>query len=351
MSLHDTHLIYGAHLATDGIPLHYGDLLAEYEAGLHHAILLDRSHEGRIEIHGPNWREFINRMSTNNIATLQTGKGLPTIFTNANGRILFRAMVYAQDDSALLVTEPGRALLLSNYLQKNIFFADKIRVIDKTNVTAQLAIHGPRADDVISLFHPTPEDDWHHATIEIGGSTVFTARSRPISGHHWLLITEQQQAPIVYESLLRAGSALGLRPAGSLTYHTLRVRAGRPAGIELSDAYIPLEVGLWDEVSFNKGCYTGQEIIARMESRGKLAKTLVHIQLTEFIAAPQPIFHNGVLIGTLTSSAQAPDGHIFALGVIKTASAHAGYSITIGENQVRGAVLARAGNQPTVSES
>ena len=64
-------------------------------------------------------------------------------------------------------------------------------------------------------------------------------------------------------------------PAGSLTYNVLRIRAGRPGvGHELSTDYIPLELGLWDEVSFTKGCYTGQEIIARMESRGGWRKRL-----------------------------------------------------------------------------
>src|SRR6185295_4976010 len=98
---------------------------------------------------------------------------------------------------------------------------------------------------------------------------------------------------------------LGLIPAGSLTYNRLRIRAGRPGvGHELTQDYIPLELGLWDEVSFTKGCYTGQEIIARMESRGRLAKTIITVNLSAAVDAPAKLVADGHEVGMLTSSVQ-----------------------------------------------
>lgn len=346
MTLRETHLALGAQLAPDDIPLHYGDLTTEYQAGLTQAILLDRTHEGRVEIQGVDWRGFLNRMSTNNIALLKDGDSMATIFTNANGRILHRAMVYAQGESALLITEPGRGPLLAEYLRKHIFFADKVQVTDKTAVTAQLAIHGPASDAIVQALFPDSPREKLCGRLALENIAVFVAQSRPISGSHWLFITNKEHGAALYHALLKRGADFGLKPSGSLTYHTLRVRAGRPAGIELSDAYIPLEVGLWDEISFNKGCYTGQEIIARMESRGKLAKTIVHLQLAQFIPAPQELFHDGAPVGTLTSSAQAPDGHIFALAVVKTALATYGANLQVGDTRLTATVLSPAGNQP-----
>jgi folate-binding protein YgfZ len=100
-------------------------------------------------------------------------------------------------------------------------------------------------------------------------------------------------------------------------------------GRELSAEYIPLEVGLWDEVNFHKGCYTGQEIIARMESRNKLARTLVSLKLTEPVDAPVDLYHESRNVGRLTSSVSAPDGEVFAMAVIKSSLARPGVQLRV----------------------
>ena len=142
---------------------------------------------------------------------------------------------------------------------------------------------------------------------------------------------------------LSAGIA---RPAGSLLFNALRVRAGLPAaGSELGDAYIPLELGLWDEVSFSKGCYTGQEIIARMESRGQLARMLMRLRPEGDVEPPADLLLGGRVVGQLTSCAAAPDGSRHALGVLRRS--HAGQGAVLQTSagiQVR--VLQAAGVQP-----
>ena len=174
----------------------------------------------------------------------------------------------------------------------------------------------------------------------------FVARRKALVELHWIVIVAKNDATKVYEHLLEVGKEHGLIPAGSLTYNTLRIRAGRPAGRELSQDYIPLEVGLWDEVSFAKGCYTGQEIIARMESRGKLAKTIVHLEMSEFIEAPAAIYYDGKLVGTLTSSVVSPHSEIFAIGVIRTNSIQSDYTLTVGEAHIEAHVRQLIGAQP-----
>ena len=309
----------GARLAPDGIPLDYGDLSAEYEAADRAAILLDRSHEGRILLSGEDRLKLINRMSTNDISALAVNEGRATVFTGANARILFRAECYQRAEGLLLISEPGQGQALAALLGRNIFFGDKAAVSDQSATTAQFALHGARADEIALSLDQRLADlpVMGSSAIEVTGASAILARRKPICGGHWSLIVAADDAAAVHQQLLDLGKPLGLRPAGSLAYNVLRIRSGRPGARELSADYIPLEVGLWDEISFSKGCYTGQEIIARMESRERMAKAMVRLSLSSLVAAPAPLSYAGRIVGALTSSVQAPDGEIFALAVVK----------------------------------
>ena len=95
-----------------------------------------------------------------------------------------------------------------------------------------------------------------------------------------------------------------LRPAGSLTYNVLRIRAGRPGvGRELSTDYIPLELGLWDEVSFTKGCYTGQEIVSKMSFVGHPPHGLLGLKVQGTPAVGSKALKGETIVGTVTSAA------------------------------------------------
>lgn len=366
MHLREFHITQGANVAGDGIPLQYTDLQTEHRAALDACVLLDRSHEGRLSITGADRVEIVHRISTNDLHNMAPGEGRPTIFTNANARILDRAIVYNREAEAenggadgdnnanlLLMTGPGRNAALSDYLRRSIFFRDAAKVEDITSNTAQFDLHGPTADAVMAAWIPgaaallamhgkgLPLDD---------GERGFIARRESYSGQHWTIIVPAAEAETIWTRLLEAGKPHGLIAAGSLTFNTLRIRAGYPGvGRELSQEYIPLEIGLWDEVSFKKGCYTGQEIIARMESRGKLARMLVHLELTAPVDAPADLVgDDGKRVGAVTSSVVAPDGQIFALGVVKAALVAPGATFHVGQSDGHTASISRiAGSQPT----
>jgi aminomethyltransferase len=351
MDLLETHRALGALLAADGIPLHYGDQAREYRAALSSAVLMDRSHEGRLELAGRDRLDLMHRMSTNDLASLAPGQGRPTIFTTPNARILDRTTVYQRGETALVITEPGRGEAFRLYLQRNIFFNDDVRLNDLTPTTRQFALHGVTADAIAGAIDPelSALPPMHGQDVEIARNRVFAARNRAIAGSHWTLVAPAESAGEVFAAILEAGKPYGLVTAGSLTYNVLRIRAGRPGvGRELSQDYIPLELGLWDEVSFHKGCYTGQEIIARMESRGRLAKTIVSLKLRAPIETPAPIQHEGREIGTLTSSVTAPDGEFFAIGVVKLAVAQIGVEVSVG-GTVAATIAGLPGVQPPES--
>lgn len=340
------HEALGAALAPDGAPLHYGDETGEYKAALEHAVVMDRSHEAHLQLDGHHRLDLLHRISTNDLKNLQHGEGQSTVFTDAAARILERATVYELDAFTLLLGEPGRGASLAAYLRRNIFFGDDVRLTDLAASHCLFDVHGPRTaallPDLWPAASPAPAQ-LQAANTTLAGVAVIVASRKPASGWRWSLLVPNESAASVWESLLSAG----LRPAGALTYNALRIRAGLPGmGRELSAAFLPLEVGLWDEVSFSKGCYTGQEVIARMESRGRLAKTLVRLELARMVAAPAPLLHQGRPVGQLTSSVQSPLGEVFALGVVRLTFARPGQQLKAGDEAVPARVAGLAGAQP-----
>lgn len=346
MSLRDVLAEQGAVFAPDGIPLHFGDQLAEYQAALNGVVVMDRSHEARLELTGKDRLDIIHRISTNDLTHMQPSEGRATIFTSAAARILDRVTVYHWPERAVVLGEPGRGAPLMQYLQRNIFFNDQVRIVDLSSETHALDLHGPGAQAVIESSAVGAVSQ-HSLTADINGVTVFAGQRKALAGTRWTLIVPKANAEPVWSALVERGA----RPAGSLTYNVLRIRAGMPGvGRELSQDYIPLEVGLWDEVSFTKGCYTGQEIIARMESRSRLASTLVRLELNQMVDAPADLYHEGHAAGKLTSSVITPDGEIFAMGVVKMKYAHPGQMLTVGQSGIAATVQQLLGAQPPFAQ-
>jgi aminomethyltransferase len=345
MTLERFHHEQGAALAPDGIPLHFGDQPGEYHAALQTVVLMDRSHEGRLQVGGRDRFALIQRMSTNDVEKMPAGTGRPTILTNPNGRIIDRLMIYRHGEQALITTEPGRGEAVQRYLQSQVFFNDDFHLSDLGASTRLFALHGPQADAVVETLTGAALKPETVSYDCIAAHNMIFARRKGLIGGHWAIIVPNDAAESAWLAIMGAGAAHGLRAAGSLTYNVLRIQAGRPGvGRELSEQYIPLEAGLWDEVSFSKGCYTGQEIIARMESRSRLAKTMVQVHLSQMINAPAPLLHEGKEVGTLTSSVEAPDGQRYGIGFVRVAHAVPGQMLTVGSAQAE--IAALAGAQP-----
>jgi len=338
------HRALGAQLAPDGIPLHYGNQPAEWQAAQHSSILLDRSHEGRILLRGRDSRALVSRMSTNAVERLAEGAGCSTVFTNANARILFRADCWRQAEGALLISEPGQGMALADFLRRNIFYGDKLTVQDVSAQSAQFALHGPGSVALLGALDrrlaELPAMASAEVPLECGAVTVL--RRTSLHGEHVALLCGRSAAPALHDLLLHAGAV----PAGSLTYNTLRIWAGQPGRLELTGNYLPLEVGLWDALSFDKGCYTGQEIIARMESRQRLAKTLVQLDMAQGLEPPARLAVDGRSVGSLTSCAQAPDGQVRGLAVLSLRHCAIGAQLQVGEAALPARVIAHAGSQP-----
>lgn len=290
---------------------------AVYNAAHQNAIIVDRSDIGVIKITGESRLDLIHRMSTQKINGLQPGEGTATILTTDIARIIDRLILYADKEAAYAFTSENNADAVIRYLMRYVFFNDDFHMQDLSSETAVFAIYGPQAANYLQAagFPETdlPRHHWRQAALP--NATAWLHRTDPIAGDGYFISCKQADKTAVYQTLLNAN----IIPATPEAYDYLRIEHTWPRfGHELTSDYIPLEANLWDDISFSKGCYIGQEIIARMESRNRITKKLVRLQPQAPVTPPVALTADGKPVGTLTSAANGPNG-IIALGYVKTA--------------------------------
>ena len=287
-----------------------------YAAAHERAVLADHAARGMLRLTGSTRLDLINRMSTQGVSRLESGEGAATVLTTDIGRIIDRPILYAASDAAYLLTGDGHAGALARYFMRNIFFNDDVQLQDISAETAVFGVYGPQAAELLAAagFPEVDIPPHHWRQAEVGGVRVYIHRTDPIAGDGYFVMTGAPDR----EAVLGMLAAVGLPLVDEAAYDYLRIEAGQPRfGRELTLDYIPLEAGLWDDVSFSKGCYVGQEIIARMESRGKLAKRLVRLRPGAPVDAGVEISAGGRGVGSITSAADGSGGPV-ALGYVKT---------------------------------
>lgn len=293
---------------------------AVYEAAHDTAVFVDRSNLGMLKITGETRLDLIDRMSTQKVKQLKSGEGTATILTTDIGRIIDRILVYASSDTAYVLTGENNADNIARYLMRYVFFNDDFHVQDISDETAIFGVYGPKAKEKLAtakfVSAATPELPRHHwRQVEVTGLTVYLHRTDPVAGDGYFVMCQQDDKEALQQHLLDNGLML----ADEAVFELLRIESRLPRfGHELTNDYIPLEANLWDDVSFNKGCYIGQEIIARLESRGRLAKRLVQLRPSQPVEAGTDIRTDGKKAGVVTSTAVGPDGPL-VLGFVKTA--------------------------------
>lgn len=303
-----------------------------YRAARETAVFVDRSALATFTITGKSRLEIIDRISTNSVKGLQNGQGAATVLTTSIGRIIDRLLLYAGEEAVTMLAGEGHRDPLARYLLRNVFFQDDFHLRDVTGETAVFAIYGPQAQPLLQQAGlPQTNLPLHHwRPGQIGDIPVTLHKTDPIGGDGYFLLCATPDRDALAQQL----AASGITPADEAAFDFLRIEAGLPRyGRELTLDYIPLEADLWADVSFRKGCYTGQEIIARMESRGKLAKRLTRLHAPIPLSAGAEISADGKPAGTLTSTAVGPSGCV-ALGYVKTAVLEENKPLTVAETAV-----------------
>ncbi len=246
----------------------------DLEAARHTAAFSELIEYGWLRLTGRDRLDLLNRLSTNDLRKLAAGEGLPSVLTSPVGRVMALMLVYASAEAINVRLMPGQAERITRYLSSMIFFQDEVEVADLSEMTVQFALYGPRSGDLLGRLSGLalgllPAYSWREG--QIAGAAVMIHRGGPLEAYAWTVVTDVAQQRTVQAAL---GS--GAVKLNSETAELLRIEAGIPAwGRELSDQVTPLETGLLPAVSFRKGCYTGQEVIARQTNYDKVTRNLV----------------------------------------------------------------------------
>jgi glycine cleavage system T protein len=284
--LDETHRRLGASFEErDGwaLPASYGDQLAEYkivrEGG---AGLIDLSSRGLVEVSGTEAVPFLNGLITNDVKTLEEGAWMLAAFPNAQGRLIAFARVLRRGRSYLFDTEAATRAKVLKTLERFTLAGD-FRVADLTDETARLSVQGARAAEVIGATlgegFALEVERGRIRAAEWNGQTAHLIRATQTGEDGFDIFISAEQAPSMWESLVEQGA----RPVGFDALETLRIEAGLPRyGLDMDESNVVTETGQEDEaVSYTKGCYIGQEIIARIHWRGHVAKRLAGLSFDD----------------------------------------------------------------------
>lgn len=318
--------------------LHFGNPESEYAAACSSAALFDLSDRTQLEITGGDRAKFLHNFCTNDIRSLQPGQGCEAFVCNVQGKTLGHVFVFASPDSLVLDTVAGAAPGLLKHLEK-YHITEDVAFADRTGDWGTLLIAGQGVPAVLSCLQWPGESlaPLSHTLAEWERVRLFLRRVDWLPVPAWQVIAPREKLADVWTTLKDSGA----KPAGSLAWESLRIEACFPIyGIDITAENLAPEVGRNTRaISYTKGCYLGQEPIARIDALGHVNRELRGIK---FSAGSVPAAGSEVLmvdaedrsIGQITSATHSlKTCHAVALGYLKR------HYETPGQ-----AVRARAGN-------
>jgi aminomethyltransferase len=316
----------------------FGEPEAEYAAIRKAAAIMDEPQRGVLALSGKDRLAFLNNLLTNPTwdkttkKGLEVGQGVYAFFLGINGRIKADMNVIERGDRTLLEMD-ARVVETVRIAFDKYLFGEQVKLTNRIGSLHELSLHGPGGLEILGSASggDVPElAALGSAAIHLFGSEVVVWRDDVTGTPGYHLIVETTVAAKLWQELIsRFGqpSQLGrrpLRPAGWDAFNATRIEAGRPIfGIDFDDSVLPHETGLISRaVSFTKGCYIGQEIVARMQARGQFARQIVGIRMADEalpIAGAIIQDDNDNQIGGITRSTISPvlSNAAICLGIVK----------------------------------
>jgi folate-binding protein YgfZ len=296
----------------------FGELEIEYATLRRSCVLLDEPQRATIEVVGADALPFLDRMLTQKLADLEPGRARASFWLNRQGRIVADLVVVSAGEQVLIDVDISRAAEVVSSLDTFIIGEDvTLRVA--TGQRHRFALVGPSAAAVLAAASGRevalePGDAW---AGEVAGSPVVVYRADPAGEPGLECIVPAADAVAVLEGICAVAEGAGVRtrPVGWHAFNIARVENGTPLfNLDFGPDSLPAETGLLDSrVSFTKGCYLGQEIVARMRSRGHPKQRLVGLRLADPAAAGQwqpvtgtPLHAAEGAVGAVTSSTISP---------------------------------------------
>lgn len=299
--------------------LHFGDAQGEYEALHSQAGLVDFSSRTRIEFRGDDRASFLHNLCTNEVRKLAPGAGCEAFIADARGHLAGHGFILCRPASLLLETVPGEEEKLLAHFDRYLI-REKVELSGRTADEAEFLLAGPQAAELLAALVAAELPSQRLASVEteLAGCRALIARVDWTRAGGFLAICGQSDAVAVWQALRRAGA----RPCGQQAWQTARIEAGLPIyRADLSEKNLPQEAGRDAlAISFVKGCYLGQETVARIDALGHVNKSLVGLRFADS-RVPEPgleLSADGQAAGQVTSACFSPQfGCPLALGFVR----------------------------------
>jgi folate-binding protein YgfZ len=320
--------VFPADAATgdDALPLHFGNPRDEYSATVGGAALFDWSDHGLVEVTGADRVKFLHNFCTNDVKRLTPGQGCEAFVTNVKGRILGHVWIEAGDDGLRLDAGPIRVERLVAHLERYVINED-VTVADASLERGELLVMGPSAAATIAPLFAGVDRLGPLEHLEVDGAWGAGRVSRRDVGScpAFVLWTSRETLGELWDAVRQSGA----RPAGSAAWSTLRIEAGLPIyGVDLTDDNLAQEAGRTSTaISFTKGCYLGQEPIARLDAMGHVNRALRSLRIAgEAVpTAGARVFADAAgsaTIGAVTSTAFSCESNsVVALALLRSSAA------------------------------
>ena len=315
----------------------HGDPVVEDRALHEGAALFDRGDRGRMSLAGAKAAELLAGLVTNDVLALPAGGGQYAAILTPKGKIVADVRIFARSDAAvagaatpgavdrlLVDTGPRAADALASTIRK--YVNPRIaRYVDERASLAVLGVFGPRARAAVSeATGLAPEalaalPAYGHLDAGVGDARVMVARVPEllVEGYDLFLLASQADA------LLTRLAEAGVVAAGAATWEVARVEAGRPEwGLDMDEGTIPQEAN-FDElgaISYTKGCYTGQETVARVHFRGHVNRHLRHVRVADDVTPPRGaelVDETGKVVGDVRSAVRSPRAGALAIAMVR----------------------------------
>jgi len=300
------------------MPDDFGDPAAEYRYARDTVALIDKNYRAYLSFTGPDRVRYLNAILTNNIKDLREGHGVVSLLLNPQGHILAEIETYALADRLFCVSYAVIRERLIEWLDKYIIM-DDVALTDETAGYGTLALEGPKAATVVQELAGvdiTKFEDLssHDAAVgSITGRRIACRLVRRSAGEvpGAEFVTEIAHLPELWRTLSEAVRRHGGGPMGYTALSGLRLAQGNPwFSYDFGEKQIPHEAGLQDShISYTKGCYTGQEIVERVRSRGQVNRQRVRLAFSGDVVpeADTPLTFDGKEVGYVTRAARAWD--------------------------------------------
>jgi folate-binding protein YgfZ len=305
--------------------------MSEYRLARESAALFDQSQRGKVELTGKDAGRFLHNLSSNDITGLTPGTGCEAFLLNVQARVVAHVLVYRlkDRDAYWLDVDPGLAAKVIQHLDRYLISED-VALADRTRDFVQFHLAGPQAKALVAKEGLADLKELHLGLADRGEFTERICRHDPLGVPGYDILCPAANAAPVWSYWLDCGA----QRAGPETYEILRVEAGTPVyGVDVDESNLAPEVGRTARaISYQKGCYLGQEPVVRIRDLGHVNRLLTGLKVAGEGAVPRGarLFRDAKEAGHVTSSVVSPGlGTAIALAYVRRSSTEPGTVVEV----------------------